>query len=121
MTPRTELAAEVPSLELCREMAATPALAKAFKVSYAVWFTFPDMPTRNDLRLRASLDPFVDNPTFPAPTVRDMLVVLTDLAIKDAGLNGDDKPEIYDWQEYIFPHQITDPDALARALIEAAK
>ena len=115
---RTGLPAEVPTLELCREMTAIPGLAEAFGGSLWVWH-YHEPPLENAVRLRT---PAISGYHWPAaPTVREMLEVLTELAIMEAERHDDDNPERYDWTEWIGTDLVTDPDAVARACIYAAK
>jgi len=115
---RTGLPAEVPTLELCREMAAIPELAEAFKGSLCVWLHY-DSPVLDHVMFRTVA---VSGYHWPAaPTVREMLEVLTELAIQKAERHDDDNPERYDWTEWIGTDLVTDPDAVARACIYAAK
>jgi hypothetical protein len=125
---RTGLAAEVPTLELCRKMAAIPALAEAFKGSTLVWFhnpkaTFP-IP---GIAERGWLS--VEILVCPAPTVREMLaILLTKATMERAKIGWWHKG---DTVELTMPgtgpdgmlgcYPITEADAIARACIEAGK
>jgi hypothetical protein len=153
VSARTGLAAEVPTLGLCREMAAIPALAEAFKGSILLWASYEEplwtdssepricgyknQPVR--LTLADELEVFAEGghleaigkkscahyvPVYPAPTPLRMLRLLKALpdGIADSthwkvslqfvvGPGKCDKFRDFD---------ITDPDALARACIEAA-
>ena len=106
---RTGLAAEVPSLELCREMAAIPAFVEPFRETTLVWLD--DGEHGIGLTERESVDEDI-----PAPTVREMLAWL-----KGKGT------DLFGWTaevqsgEWSVSYDITDPDRLARARIEAAK
>ena len=104
---RTGLPAEVPSLDLCREMAAIPALAEAFKESALTWWCLTEsewgLLPRN----------LVGN-NIPAPTVREMLAWLFAYGHRDT-----EDGEI--WVGVSVGFSITDPDALAQACIAAVK
>ena len=112
---RTGLAAEVPSLELCREMAAIPAFVEPFRETTLVWLD--DGEHGIGLTERESVDEDI-----PAPTVREMLAWLRlELGSEPVGYDGCNH-YIETWNgRQIDLDIITDPDALARACIEAAK
>ena len=118
MTPRTGLAAEVPTLELCREMAAVPALAEAFEdcvfsrevIGVNVWGIGLTAEIKAD---RAS--GLTHNKGIRSPLPCEMLAWLKAKRIPQSN-----------WMLWTNPvddidYDITDPDSLARALIEAAK
>jgi hypothetical protein len=124
VSARTGLAVETCTRELAEAMAAIPALAEAFKDSYAVWFTFPDRQGWAELRVRHSYqDRDFDNPRLPAPTVREMLAFLDDPDQVEIGIDE------VDWTVVKFHEEgnpttvgrLSDPDTLARACIEASK
>lgn len=106
---RTGLAAAVPTLELCREMAAVPALAEAFKESALVWDVEVPFIVRRECQL-------IQAGRLPAPLVGEMLAWLK---TRGATINqhfalwlpGVDFPMV----------DATSPDALARACVEAAR
>jgi hypothetical protein len=105
---RTGLAAEVPTLELCRDMAAVPALAEAFRKSSVCIDPSHDRPVH--IRIGGTAGSCAEaKMCYPAPTVREMLLTLKQI-------RGVEWP-------WAIPEtdDITDPDALARACIEAAK
>jgi len=125
---RTGLEAEVPSLELCQKMAAVPALAEAFKESALVWirrrlsmhslWSGWEVERRPSRRRFLLLQPNMQ--IVSAPTVREMLVLLNIHPTDNARLlaytkNGEP------WHELSFHTDISDPDALAKECLEAAK
>jgi hypothetical protein len=105
---RTGLAAHVPTLDLCREMAAIPALAEAFKNTPLTWW----MLTQSEWGIvpRALM-----GNNIPAPLCDEMLawLDLQGYIVQDSA--------IHVGTEYHAVYGITDPDALARACLEAAK
>ena len=126
---RTGLAAEVPTLELCREMAAIPALAEAFKDAALVWWDNLEFGIHLYLREEETTDG-----GDPAPTVREMLEWLAGRdeyrrqIPNDSRLKGE-TPSVGNtsWAVWVdtltteTSRDIVSPDALARACIEAAK
>jgi len=141
VSARTGLAAEVPTLDLCHEMAGVPALLKQFSRSdkyaddgaYAQWHVYAKGDDlEGDLVLRYEdarkykwfyggkrLNFYA---TYPAPTVREMLAWLEKLPYTKV------KPHDTDFSVIVVTglltyskRDITDPDAMARACIEAAK
>ena len=125
MAARTGLAAEVPTLDLCREMAAIPALAEAFGESAVEWFHAEDVDFLVTRGTRVPI--FPPSYRIPAPLVSEMLAWL--LAIR-RGINRGVADREYAERNgeplmYIGTDEcradITDPDALARACIAAAR
>jgi hypothetical protein len=134
VSARTGLAAEVPTLDLCREMAAIPALAEAFKDSVWCWcenMIKGQLCQREILSgpILKDLDRSLGLVRHSAPTVRELLAWLTKECRDKMGrtriICASGIPEAFC---YIWPcdgidqrYDITDPDALARACIEAAR
>ncbi len=146
MGSRSGLAGETCTRELAQEMAGVPALAEAFKDSYAVWAHFPAITFGNALlgvpgktkpplwcvaphvRGMQDIDDGDGNVVvpadvvIPAPTVRKMLKWL-----KQWDKFGDSmtlpRASNINWQvrQSGHDHDITNPDALARACIEVSK
>jgi hypothetical protein len=120
---RPGLPGEVPTLELCREMAAAPVLMEAFKDSTVLWENIGMHAPRVVLR---TLSSFQHN-SIPAPTVREMLAFIFAqrprvpmLFVADRKhLNGVRLMLAVNERETYY--RITDPDDLAKACIEAAK
>lgn len=122
MSTRTGLAAHVPSAALCLDMARIPALAEAFKRSYAAWVVDgPCLPgnVRYALLGRISEMEFSPEKCPPAPLVDEMLAWLDNNGWWRlvATLNGEVRVPNHDR----MLGKAYDPDALARAVIEASK
>lgn len=136
MSDRTGLAAEVPEINPCAEMRDIPVLRDAFADSPLWWFAYGTMDDSGKMvnytyklelataqRHRTKLD-------CPAPTVREMLVVMLDYCrrVNRAYIFQTlltERPESLVWMvgktQCGWQFDITDPDALARACIATAK
>ena len=110
------LSAHVPTLDLCREMAAIPAFVEPFRESALVWLD--DGEHGIGLTERESVDEDI-----PAPLCDEMLAWLKpELERQPSRGYYDDTWAVEDRRGAVLDvTTFTDPDALARACIEAAK
>lgn len=118
---RTGLAAHVPTLDLCREMAKNPALAEAFKESALDWLTYPDGRVEVTPRYRPLPFGFT---TIPAPLCGEMLKVLKRIKYRPPKISDPIQNDWVVWLPFCSEpshFDITKPDALARCCIEAEK
>lgn len=118
---RTGLAAEVPTFDLCREMRRIPALKLAFADATLVHIGYSLLGDETTWQIEPKRK---DGKGFPAPTVREMLRYIQATWAWSINRMSDssmritiNRQHVEDWSG----HDITDPDALARACIEASK
>jgi len=128
MSDRTGLAAKVPMLELCRQMAEIPALAKAFGNSVVFWnpvatrYGGPMTSQPREYRLRCEVEIRLKG-AIPAPLPCEMLAWLKGKAVmlRDQTVAGRTGWDVRVLRAKGCPSfDILDPDQVAQACIAAS-